>query len=299
VRVIGSVFAFLDYFLIDLCEWSEDDIATLLLSRLVIDGAPKVLLPGPQVAVFSRAERRGLQSRALRAVLRPSEEQEETATELLVKYSWSRGPVQLHDQRQTVVVHDHPRLVDAVIGAAEKFILWFASAQHQLRGRDLVLFDILSADEQHRYAQYRIFIPLHSEPTTPPESRPIGRVAGVSRHIFANGIAAPENAGDTWRLTLVEDSGAGRTISFPRSETDALRQLILSNSRGHWVPADQVARPAHVDTKGKDFLVASVEIVAYDPTSETGLICYTSEAGNLVQINLSTSNLMALLAQLP
>lgn len=293
------MFEFLDYFLLDLCEWPEDDIAALLLGSLVIDGAPKALLPGPQVALFARAARRGLEIRALRAVLRLSEQQQESTIELHVKYSWSRGHIQVHDQRQTVEIHDRPRLVDAVTGAAQKFILWFASAQRHLRGRDLVLFDILSADEQERYAHYRIFIPVGNERESPPASRPIGRVAGVSRQIFANGIATLEGAGDTWILILVEDSGNGRAISLPRSEIAPLRQLILNNSRSPWVPADAMPCPAHVETKGRDFLVATVEIVAYDPTSRTAFICYTSEAGNLVQINLSTSNLMTLLAQLP
>lgn len=303
VRVLRAVSDFLDFFVLDLCEVKREEAAAILLSRVTIGGSERIVLPGRQRAILDRAIRRWpIDFRLIRLLLTregAGDSQQKETLEVEARFSWGAGPVQLHDNRLSIEV-DAPAVSSAVVSeAVMKFFTWFEEAQALPFGRSLVYFELWT-EKEGRLVEYRTFLPdLPNAAGPAAEERPMGVVAGVATHFFANAIVEVRRPDDVLLVTFVLEDGSGRAVTFPAGEASALVQLIAMNRRSTWEPNDlPTPGPIVVHEKGRDYVVREVEIFAYDPTSRTAFLTYRAETGRTVQVNMSTATAARLFIEL-
>lgn len=300
IRVLRAISDFLDYFVLDLCEFPGEEARSILLARIDVDGKRGLLLPRRLRHVFARAcTRWPIDFRLVRLLTATDSDSEDgPSLQLDIRYSWSKGGMQVHDIPLSVSV-PAPQVSNAALAdGIMRFLLWFDEAQAVPFGRSVTQFDIHS--EHGKLAEYRAFVPSgRGDPDPVSDPQAIGVVMGVDQHFFANGLVNVRLDGALVFITLLVEGGTGRVLTVPVEEAVMLARWIAINRRNEWVAdADPVAMPEVVDEKGSDYRVTRVEVFAYDPTSRTTFVTYDAEHGRKVQFNMSGGTAMLLLTEL-
>lgn len=295
-RVLQATSDFLDYFAIDLCELEPDLIRRLFLSTIEMDSRAGLLLPNEQRTILRRALSKSKTSFRLARVLVGMDAAPPPRVTITFKYSWGLRGLQLHDQRKIIEVDAEELTHEVVVNAIQRFLIWFEEAEHYPHGRRLILFEARSEDESI-WASFR----LHSldwmkeSPEGTGRHRPIGLVADVKKQLFFNAVLGVRHEDRSVFIIALLDNDEGRELKLSLEASIQLLQSIAMNQRSDWRAEDiSEAMPEKIERKGSDYEVEEVEIITFDPRSETAFWTFRAKSGNIIQINMKPSTLMCI-----
>lgn len=296
-RVLQATSDFLDNFVIDLCQLEPDFIRRLFLSKIEIDGRASLVLPGEQRTILRRAISKSSIDFRLTRVLMGMETTATASLKVLFTYSWGLGDLQLHDQRKVIDIDREEITSEAIVHAIQRFLIWFEEAEHYPYGRRLIVFEARSEDGSIRYASFRFYETdwMKEAPTGTGRHRPMGLVADVNKHLFFNAVLGVRRQNREVVLTVLLDSGEGRELRLSLEASKQFLQSVAINRRRDWCSEEvSQAKPERIETKGKDYEVEEVNIIAFDPSSRTAFWTYKARSGRAVQANMQPSILMTI-----
>ena len=295
-QVLQATSDFLDYFVIDLCELESDLVRRLFLSTIDIDGRAGLLLPSEQRNILRRAASKLNVSFRLGRILVGMEATPPPSVKISFKYSWGLRQGQLHDQRKIIEVDAEEINHEVLVSAVQRFLIWFEEAEHYPYGRRLILFEARSEDESI-CATFRLhsFDWMKEAPAGTGRHRPIGLVADVTKQLFFNAVIEVRRDNRDVVMVVLLDNGEGREIRLSLEASRQFLQSIALNRRSDWIAEElSKTKPERIESKGRDYEVQEVDIIAFDPTSKTAFWTYRAKSGSVIQVNMKPSILMIL-----
>jgi hypothetical protein len=296
-NVLKAASDFLDYFVIDLCEFEADMIRRLFLNTIEINDKNGLVFPDEQKNVLHRAvSKYSIDFRMTRLLLDLSESNGRRV-KLLFSYSWGLRGMQLHGQNKIIEIDGEGVSSEIVANAVQLFLIWFEEAEHYPYGRRLIEFEVRSEDKSARYASFRTYITdwMEEAQEGTGKHRPIGIVADVKGHLFFNAVLGLRRDKNDLLLTVILDSGKGRELRLSLNTCIQFIQSVSMNRRNEWVSEGTYqGDTVTIENKGSDYEVDEVDMIAFDPRSRTTLWTYKARSGKLMQANMKPATLMTI-----